>query len=271
LLHDISHTAFSHAGDYVFTRKTLKDSYQDDIHAWYLKTAGIDNVLQKHGISFESVLYKSGSCSMLEQELPDICADRLEYNLQGGLCEKILTPEDVDMILMDLSFSGGRWYFKTLAVAKKFAPVSLHLTQNVWGSPVAHCMSAFFVMALKRAIEIGLVSRDDMHFGVDNDIWEKLSASDDEKIKTYMAMTIKAPVLAFTQHCPGDSTITFSAKFRGIDPWVMTDAGLKRLTAIDSGFKTSFDLVAQKVACCQVGIPHSFLKQRELLEALRSS
>src|SRR5690242_2968432 len=37
LLHDASHTVFSHVGDILFDHTSAYNSYQDDIHQWYLE------------------------------------------------------------------------------------------------------------------------------------------------------------------------------------------------------------------------------------------
>ena len=43
LLHDISHTVFSHLGDMIFDHDEVEssDSYQDSIHYWFLNKANI--------------------------------------------------------------------------------------------------------------------------------------------------------------------------------------------------------------------------------------
>ncbi len=91
LLHDASHTVFSHVADMLFSNQSQDSSYQDDIHAWYLKKNNTDALLSQHNIPFAAILHKSGTHRMLEQDLPNICADRLEYNLQAGLLTNMLT------------------------------------------------------------------------------------------------------------------------------------------------------------------------------------
>jgi len=53
MLHDASHTIFSHVGDALFQsdyRKTGGDSYQDTIHEWYLRKTGVTDILVRHGL-----------------------------------------------------------------------------------------------------------------------------------------------------------------------------------------------------------------------------
>lgn len=52
LLHDVSHTAFSHVGAYCFvTDYKQMDAYQDDEHEQYLYDSGIVDILKKHGLT----------------------------------------------------------------------------------------------------------------------------------------------------------------------------------------------------------------------------
>ncbi|MFH0898970.1 MAG: HD domain-containing protein, partial [bacterium] len=135
LLHDVSHTVFSHVGDFVFRKKERKDAYQDDIHENFLKQTPIPNILKLHGLELADVLNTEGRFKMLDQEYPDLCIDRLEYNLQGGLLKGLLTKNDIEVILNDIVFKNGQWYFCSPEVAHKFARVSIDLMVGEWGSP----------------------------------------------------------------------------------------------------------------------------------------
>src|SRR5690606_15049462 len=46
LLHDVSHTAFSHVADYLYKMGDKKHSYQDSIHEWYLQQTTIPAILK---------------------------------------------------------------------------------------------------------------------------------------------------------------------------------------------------------------------------------
>ena len=49
LLHDVSHTVFSHIGDYVFGDNPGFSSYQDKNHTSYLNESGLVDIIEKHG------------------------------------------------------------------------------------------------------------------------------------------------------------------------------------------------------------------------------
>ena len=80
LLHDISHTAFSHVADFVFGRLQEHD-YQDSKLEKAFQVQGINKILRKHKINPKFILNEK-NFSLLERNLPTLCADRLDYTFQ---------------------------------------------------------------------------------------------------------------------------------------------------------------------------------------------
>jgi len=248
LLHDASHTAFSHVADYnLFGDNALGDSYQDDIHGWYLKQQGVDKVLEKHGFSLDAVLHKGGDHSMLGKDLPDICCDRLEYNLEAGILTGMLTREEVLAMLNDIQYENGNWFFNTPKTALNFARVSLYNTENVWGSPVSHLSNTWFAKTLDYAIKNNILTFNDMHFSVDDIVWDKLQGCDDEFVQINLNKILAVDGL-FDLVSEKEADISFPTKFRGIDPLVKTNDGFKRLTDLDKKFKAEYLSVKKRVA-----------------------
>ena len=74
LLHDVSHTAFSHLIDFVIGNAANED-YQDMTHESFIKKSEIPEILSKHGFDVQVAIdYKRHG--LLEREIPDLCADR---------------------------------------------------------------------------------------------------------------------------------------------------------------------------------------------------
>jgi len=239
LLHDTSHTVFSHVGDFVFKGGDTKGAYQDDIHLWYLNNSGLVDILSKYGYTPQAVHPSGGKFLGLEQELPALCADRIEYNLQGGFRRGLLTQEDVDTILSDLHYDHPHWYFSDPDSAKKLAKVSLNLTEHQWGSPWALLIYTWTSEAIKQAMATDVITMDDFHFSVDDHIWYRLVASTDPIIKENIDK-----VLNFERHYSltdlDTADVVVYGKFRGLDPLVLTTAGLKLLTEVDASFAEEY-------------------------------
>lgn len=240
LIHDVSHTVFSHVGEYVFKHHSDKNSYQDDIHDWYLKKQGLDKVLAKYNFSLTDVSPKNEKHKAQEQDLPDLCADRIDYNIKAGLMCGNFDESFIPVILDNLKFENGRWFFLDADVAKKLAEVSLYNTLNTWGGPVNHVTYTWGSDALHRAMEIELLTLDDIHFSTDDVVWDKLNQSSDPVIKQNInkIMHYKDFFKVVSTNQADDVART---KHRGLDPWVKTADGFKRLTELDQGYKHEFD------------------------------
>jgi HD superfamily phosphohydrolase len=241
LLHDASHTVFSHVADMLFSNQT-KDAYQDDIHEWYLKVCGIDVLLSHHDISLDAILHKSGQHKMLERDLPDICADRLEYNIQAGILTNMLTSQDIKVILNNIRYEHDQWFFVDKESAKKLALVSLFNTEHVWGGFANQCIYTWTVDALKRALHIQLLSLDDIHFSTDPVVWDKLWISNDPYIIECLNKIVSHKDL-LARIDPQEKKLLKKGKFRGLNPLVKQNGQLYRLTDIDDEYRKEYDRV----------------------------
>ena len=244
LLHDISHTVFSHATDPLFMGSSSHEAYQDSIHEEFLKQYGIEDILTKYGLEVEDVLHKNEQFRALEQPLPALCADRLEYNLFAGLMDGLLTKEELKDLHKQLNFDGQNWYFTTIEAAKKFSTIPLYESVTYWQSPESMLINNWTSEILKKAWDIGFINADDIHFTITDDImWERLLRCDDIFIQNCIAKILNCKN-CFYQSTPQDYDIVLKGKFRGIDPLVLTANGdYNALSTLDSEFKSNYEKV----------------------------
>jgi HD superfamily phosphohydrolase len=244
LLHDSSHTVFSHVGDYIFSKDindNAQESYQDKNHLSHLQKVGIGAILAKFGMSLDDLDLDKGEYARLEQPLPNMCADRIQYNIHTGVILGLLSEEEAAAIVADLKFEDGNWFFSKKDLAKKFANVSLYCTQNFWGAKWNTSMNIHFAAALRRALDVKLIRMEDL-FTTDDMVMPKLENSSDDVIKANLQQCVLYDV-----KISGKQYVTkkFVPKFRGIDPFVKnSESGkLERLTALDLMFKNQYDAV----------------------------
>jgi hypothetical protein len=240
LLHDVSHTVFSHATDLLFLNSFLKGSYQDIIHRTFLLRFGLAEILTRYGLTVDDVLPDRPEFRALEQKKPALCADRIEYNIFAGYMDHGWTLADIQEIHAALRFDGQDWYFDSAEIARKFAEVPLYQTTHRWGGPENYCICRWTSNALERAMTLGLITKEDILFNITDDkMWERLISADDEVIQQNLKKILnikKEMVVAdadnYDQHV--------KSKFSGVDPLVKTSAGLKPLTEIDAEFKAKY-------------------------------
>lgn len=231
MLHDASHTAFSHVGDMIFDHKGA-DSYQDDIHESYIAQTDAYQILKRYGMTDVVCDQAKHTFRILEQDLPDLCADRIEYNLHVGLLEGLLTSDDAHRIISHIRYEDGIWYFDDIDAAYQFSMVSVALTRDLWGSAWNGFINYCCAQAIKRAVALGIISHDDIHFGVDIDLWQRLINSSDAIIVEYIkrCKQYKQKHTVVPANEPYD--YYYKPKCRAVNPLVKTDTGFKRLTDV---------------------------------------
>ncbi len=239
LLHDVSHTVFSHVGDLVFEHTSALHSYQDDIHQWHIEQTDIPAVLADYGFTTKSILHKNEAFRALEQDLPHLCADRLEYIIHEGFLEQLFTREDVAQLYQSLQFVNGHWVLQK-DLARTLAQTALYLTKRHWAAPWNIACYHWGAIALKRALHIKLISTHEFHFGFDDDIWHRLKTSSDSMINQFLNKMLQCPSdLASERELEGSTLI--QPKFRGVDPVVeLTKEKILRLSELDHEFHKAF-------------------------------
>jgi HD superfamily phosphohydrolase len=240
LLHDVSHTAFSHIGDHLFYKDNAEKSYQDTIHLWFLKQQNIESIIKKYNISVNKLDPDLPEYKALESHLPNLCADRIQYIIHTGVMLNRISADQAKNIVENLKFDGNSWFFTNISYARSFADLSLTFTQEFWGSAWNIIAYEYFTNILRRAMEINLVSKDEIHFGTDWEIFQKIQISQDSIIQEWLAKTQELhesfDVVKF-----GDGDFNFHPKFRGVDPLILSHKKLQRLSSLDSEFKVKFN------------------------------
>lgn len=245
LLHDISHTTFSHVGDWVFGKEYQEEDYQSSIHRLYLAISGTEAILNKYGYTIEQVLPKREKFVMLEQPLPNLCADRIDYNIQGAYFQKFLTKKEALELFKDLTFKEGKWITSRKDLAEKLMRFSLYMTENCWGSPVNYATSRWLADAILQGLKIGLISWHTFHFGIDQSIWDKLKASTDPIIQERMErLTHPQDYCQLVDPTEADIQVRF--RCRGIDPWIVHQGKIVRLTSIQTELAQALEKTQKK-------------------------
>jgi hypothetical protein len=177
--------------------------------------------------------------TILEQDLPDLCADRLEYNLDVGLRERLITCEDALYILSHIKYVDGRWYFDDQSAARQFGLLTISLTRNLWGSVWNGFVNSHAGQMLKYALDKGILTVDEMHFGFDDAIWNRLHAVNDALLNTYLKQ-LKEYAQAYRLATDESYDYYYKPKCRAVDPWVLVGDTCMRLSEIDDLYKSAY-------------------------------
>lgn len=222
LLHDISHTAFSHLIDWVVGSGRTED-YQDQHHQNMILHSEIVPLLEQHGYN-PTRLADYHHFPLLERDAPDLCADRVDYAFRE------LPLEISRRCLAHLAVHEQRIIFTDLFAALLFARSFLALNTTHWAGYEATSRYRFFALILKLSLGYGLITftdlwRDDAH------VVAKLKAAAQPDIQ-YLLSILRHPTLADFPR----TTETTRKKFRYVNPMVMHAGICQRLSALDQTF-----------------------------------
>ena len=247
LLHDVSHTVFSHVGDWIFGRENQDKDYQTLIYNSYLQQAGIEAILNKHGFTVDQVSPSRKGFLALEQPLPNLCADRIDYNIQGAFYQNFITHHEALEILDDLQFVDNAWISTRPDLMEKLVRYSIFMTEDCWGSVPDYLASRWLADALLRAVDIGIMTRHTIHFGTDDPVWNQLLASDDPHIQNCMQKVLNTEAFhRLVNHT--EATLIVKSKFRGIDPLINHHGHPVRLTSLNPDLFQDYTAVKEKMA-----------------------
>ncbi len=132
LIHDVSHAAFSHCIDYVLDTGSEKEhNHQDNVFDEFVRKSEIPQILKKYNLDLEYIL-NDKNFPLKEKNLPDLCADRIDYSLRTAIIFGELTEKDKDYILENLTVEDNSWVFKNFESAEKYAELFLKLNTDYY-------------------------------------------------------------------------------------------------------------------------------------------
>lgn len=158
LLHDVSHTAFSHVGDYVFENKD--EDYHETVFAEILYKSEIPDVLLKYGYSVNQILF--GQFTILEQPLPLLCADRLDYTLRDGSYAGILSRQRAKEFLTSVAIKDGKIAVKTKAEVLWINEAFTVLNNEVFKLPLYLYANGKMAELIKNLLKKGILTENDL-------------------------------------------------------------------------------------------------------------
>ncbi len=179
LLHDVSHTAFSHTVDWVIGDGE-KEDFQDQQHEQIIQKSEIPSVLNKFGFSAERIV-DYHHFTLLEQDLPALCTDRVDYSLRE------LRSRTVQKVLPALTTYNDKIVFTDQDAAFTFAEAFLFLQRTSWGGEEPVMRNILFVKVLQRGIEKGIITFSDF-WQDDNYVLKKLKAAHDPVIENLFSL-----------------------------------------------------------------------------------
>jgi HD superfamily phosphohydrolase len=159
LLHDISHTAFSHAVDFVVTSE--EQDHHEELKPEFLHRPDLAAAIRALGYSPEDFVDDS-IYPLLERPLPLLCADRIDYFCRDSLACEVTTPELVARFLDDLVVVDRTIALTDLDVAREVVAAFAVMNRDWWASRGEAFIYNEFADALREGFRLGALTRADL-------------------------------------------------------------------------------------------------------------
>lgn len=237
LLHDVSTPTFSHVIDWVSGEgEKGKEDFHDSVHEKFILESEIPKILKKYQLASEKI-FNPENFPLLENELPGVCADRMDYSLRDGFT--IFGTKKSD-IFDSLFVSNDKIIFNNLESGIDFARNFLRLQKEDYGMVITASYYLNMAEILKTALNDGIIKKEDF-WGTENDILNKLEMTDLKEISGNLE--------ALKNKKPKYFKKSVTKKFRYVDPFVLFEGKVLRVSSLDQEFKTQIE--TEKAKCLQ--------------------
>lgn len=242
LLHDIPHTAFSHVIDSVI--EDSDGAYHDRFTKQVILASEIPEICRRHKVDINKVLNKE-NYHLLENDLPDISVDRWDYFMRDGYMFGLIPKQTIKLFLSSIKERDQTFYFEDVRIAGLFAIMYLNCGRLIWLDPSSHGSYQLLASAIKLALAKNALVHDDF-FQTDQELWDRLVALPDPDIRALLGRL--QPGNEFDYADQAEAEFYASNKTRVIDPLVLADGGLRRLSTIIPGLRGYFNEYRERYA-----------------------
>lgn len=244
LIHDISHSTFSHAIDWVIGNPQKQD-HQDNEFLSYFKNSQIPQILKQYNLDVDKIS-DLDSFSLLEQPAPSLCADRVDYTLRELTNQGY--GDEVQLMVNSLINIDGRIVFSNIEHAELFATKYCNCNKNFWMGKNGMLRYHLLAQILKTALNKEFISIDDFS-QTDSYVIEKLHNSKDDEIILILEL-LKTNFNVVDTNKKDTKGVKLKGKFRYIDPEILIEdeernKKIVQLTSISQMYKDMLEMEKQ--------------------------
>ncbi|MDZ4534168.1 HD domain-containing protein [Bacillus cereus] len=241
LLHDVSHTAFSHVIDYVLGHK--EENYHETIYEQIVGCSSIPNILTKAGLDWKDILLDESQWTMLEQPAPQLCADRVDYTLRDLYAYSYITLQEAHYFLDQLVTFDGQMVCSNQSAAEWFMITYYKEVIGLFMDPLNMFGNDQLAKTLRLALQKGVLSIEDF-LKKDEDVIRLLKNSGNSSIEAMLHTLFNSKVEKGTKSC---FDIHQTTKQRLIDPLVSVSGQLAPVSNLSDSAKKLTEQAKQTI------------------------
>jgi hypothetical protein len=230
LIHDVSHSAFSHCIDYVLDAGSEKEhNHQDNVFDEFVRKSEIPKILEKYNLDLEYIL-NDENFPLKEKDLPDLCADRIDYSLRTATIFKEI--ENGKYFIDNLLAENGKWIFKNFESAEKYAKLFLKLNTDYYAGLPSAVMFRTVGDYLRYALSKNYISETDL-YATDKIVLEKIEPYLRTDSKLCLLSDRMNNKISF-KNDPNDYTEKVFCKSRAVNPLCYHNGKIMRVSDVNS-------------------------------------
>ncbi|KFN01658.1 HD domain-containing protein [Bacillus clarus] len=240
LLHDVSHTAFSHVIDYVFDNED--ESYHEEIFSTVITDSEIPGILAKYGYNYEGILLDDSKWTLLERSAPDLCADRVDYTLRDMYTYGYISLEEVQSFLEDLIAVDEKMVLQNIEIAEWFTITYYKEVIDFFMKPINIYGNDRLAKTLKLALHKNIIKPDDFLFE-DHKLMSKLELCKNQEIDTLLS---KLHPSVEVKEDKNDYDLYQKNKVRLIDPSLLHEGKVVQSSVVSEKIRQMSDVAYEK-------------------------
>jgi uncharacterized protein len=236
LIHDIAHTAFSHTIDFVYDNQTIQD-HHENLHHIIIENSEIPQILKKHNLDPDYIL-NDKNFHLLENKLPNLCADRLDYLMRDAFTVKGIEKEKIMQYLNSFTIKNKEIIIKNKEFAEKIALEYFNMNHDFWGAPYFTAQATLTAEAIKIALKNNIITEKDFLL-TDNELFDKLINSNNQEIIKKLNLVKNKE--NFIETNKKDYDFHTQTKVRFIDPKFIENGQIITLSETNKEFKEKIE------------------------------
>lgn len=240
LLHDISHTAFSHVVDFALNKSN--EDYHEEIFERIVETSDIPKILTKYGYDYKDILYNETKWTLLERSAPALCADRIDYTLRDMYSYGYISLVAIKNFLDSLEVKDGEIVINSINAAEWFVNTYYKEVIGFFLNPLNIYAYNRLSNALKVALDNEIITLEDL-LQDDNYVLTILKNSKNEEVRSLIqSLNYNVDVVENKE----EYDIHQVNKLRLIDPTVIIDGVLSKVSEKSTLIKILGEQAMQK-------------------------
>lgn len=241
--HDISNSSFSHVWDFLYGDKLNQES-TEELTSEIIQN---DEIIQKE---LKKLWFKTSDIDdytlypIADNPWPQLSADRLEYTLTWWynlwhISLKELKKIYNNIIILKNEKNEIELWFNNFDLALKLAELSIENDSKCFSSYMSNVSMSFLTEILKHMIEKNMIQKTDLFILQEQDIIQKITQSNDEKLKDMWKFFTSLNELKIHKEKPSENIFFIDSKNkkRYIDPLTKIWDEIKRVSEISKKFK----------------------------------